>query len=1034
MRALALTDVHSLAGIPTFWTECQKRKLKPIIGAEVNVWPTGTPATDDEHHRLIFLVESEAGYINLVHIITLANQNRDGDLPGIHYEDLREHTDGLLVIVGGRKSWLRYLLIHNMRDRADNYLNYLVLDGSRALFTEDQVIFALEPEGGDMDMGVISRLFRAAKLGSFLCVAMSPVRCLSREDSICCDFIDKAKAPKSFDIQNIRLSSPYHMMTAIEMRAMLDEEMHITIQNTYSLVDRCSRFKPDFQSLRSPEQDFIRGMSAETYLCDKTFKCALSRLNVKQLNDEIRDRLEEEFNYIMNNNWANNMLLLYEIARYCREQNFVMGIGRGNMLSCLVAYILGITQINPLEYHFKFLGFKEESGDNEQQALYCLPVEVPRHFSPLLSQFLSYHFGNEHAIIMGHYEPMQPHVILRHLMRWINVSKDDSSELMTAVLNEDVTSMHGISVSGCFGDKTKVDLASKEFLCFALNRLSGLLKNIVPESGQFAVSADNITRFVPVVNTTGTNISQYDGNALDAFNIPRLLIANNNMLDLLDMAIRCVRDQEHPRFDPEKLPPDDEDTFTLICRADTFGVELLEKLSIRSLLREKSPHNFSALFKLLSSEEATKAGVKGDICQRLPDTLLAYRLMFVKAHYSRAFFAALLSHLLGQKHRFSLALRELEGKRLTLVPPDIHLSNYYFDVKPSGIQVGLMAVSGMDPHIYEIIDHVRKNGEFVGIIDFCNRLLSENEQFPYMDVDIDRDLVENLIEAGAMDSFKYSRPQMIWLLEQWCNGQWRDSVAECAQTSSSHLKKQGYQPIEVPEQDDWSDSEKIRREEKILGWTPKYNLFRNWNKTLRICRCISVSSVNNRRLHDTMCFAGLIAASIDTGHRLNDDKNVVLDMEGRALLCDEAAAKRALEPQFESIPVVAVATIERSNNELYLKGELVWPVTVAKQFIDTAEMLRLKTDGFTVRRWWRVYRLLAGEPGKTRVEIVMDHDTIMSRFFNWLLSGKKINMTPNLYCELRALLSDEPIRLVLNEPLPSGFRDDITCDTAIAEF
>jgi len=1036
MRALALTDEHTLAGIPLFWTECHKRNIKPIVGAELNVWYDDAKNRDDDHNRLIFLVESEKGYLNLVYLVTLANNKKDGAFCGVCYSDLFGHTEGLVVLVGARKSWLRYLLSRNMRTEAEEYLNFLVLDDKTSLFDNDQIVFALEPEGGDLDTGIISRLFRAANVGSFLCVAVANVRCLAIEDSICCDFVDNVTPPESFDPKQIRRRrSNQYMMTQREMMSRLDNEMHIAIANTLSIVDRCSRLTLDFESLRSPEQDFIRGMNAETYLCDKTLKCALSRLNVKQLSEEVKERLDLEFDYIMGHNWVNNMLLLHEIAHYCRDNSFMMGVGHNHMLTCLVAYILGITQINPLDYHLRFLGFEEgQEVPTEKRSLYCLSVEVPKQFSPYLSMFLSNHLGADHAVVMGRFKNEQEHVILRRIVRWVGIDKTDENEFILDILQNDKANIDVNMSAKTYFEQKPISTKSKEFISFVLSRTLGIIKGLEPEDGQFAVSADNIRGLVPVVDVQGISISQYDRHALDSFGIPRLLIDSNNMLDILDTAVRCIRDQEHPKFNPEEVSMDDDDTFSMISRADTFGVDLLESLTIRSLLRENSPHSFVDLLRLLSSDEATKAGIMGDICQRLPDCLLAYRLMYVKAHYPRAFFAALLSQSLKNKHHFYLALRELESKSLKLIPPNIHQSGFHFDVKPAGIQVGLMAVSGLSNSIFEVIDHARKSGEFIGIVDFCNRLLHDSGMEISRENLIDRELVESLIESGAMDVFNYKRPQLIWILEQWCNGLWRDSVSECSTTSGIHFRRKGYTEISIPEQEDWTLSEKSQRESKVLGWSPCLNLFWKWNPVLRTLHCVSVSSVNTGRIGHVLCFAGLVASSMVEGHPLSQKYPVVLDFEGRAFVCEKETAMRILNPVYESAPVIAVATVMRDTRELYIRNELVWPVVVASKMLDIAKEIALDLDNFGPLDLLKLNFILRScRGGKTKVMIREYPKSWMSRVICWWMSHVHISVTPTLVVRLKAFVPEGKLHFILSEEFTKEFVPDLGFPCEIAE-
>ena len=1004
MRALALTDLHTIAGVPEFWKRCLEKNIQPIIGSELNVWFDDEEQIDDGHHRMILLVESEEGYVNLVHLLNIAN-NRDGrEAKGICYSDLHGHTNGLVALVGGERSWFRFLLKTNPLIKVVPYIDFLLMPENN-LFDVDKLVVALEPSGDSSDAGIILNQYNMAQSKRLLCVAISDVRCLKVEETVCCDFLDGKTAPEEFDMSTIRRNlCGKHMLTGIEMAGRLNSEAHIAINNSLFVMGRCSMFNPEILQFSSPAQDFVRGMSAETYICDKTLKDATAKLGLRELTNEIRERLDEELNNIMSLKWANNMLLLHEIARFGRDNGYVMGVGRGKILSSLVAYILGVTQINPIQHHFKFLGFNSSDAETGT-GLYCLQVEVPRHFSIRLSEYLSRRLGEEHAIIVGCYQKVSKYNVLQRVLTWLGIDSTKLEHYWDQLDNDQVSELQTDTI-GVSSDVWKRD--NPHFVNFLISRLQNCYKGIIPEDGHFAVSGDNLMRLVPLTQYCGIRVAQFDALGLDTFRIPRLEIDDNPMLDLLDMAVRCVRYQDNPKFETDALPLDDDETYLTLSKGDTLGIEMLRKLTLRSMLRENTPRDFQSFLRLLSSREATDAGVIGDIWHRTPDALIAYRLAFVKTHYPKAFYAALLSHKYKDKPQFSLVLREIEGRNISLIKPDINESRYYFHVAADGIKIGMMLVDGLTLQAYEAIDHVRKSGEFTGVLDFCSRVPWDEDNSG-----VTMELVNDLIDAGIMDCFDYTRSEMRWMVENYAERAKSGDLSECSTATGRFKFGITQKEVHVPEISKESNNEELQKERRILGWNFGQTVFSRWNSMLRQCKCSGASVISTRMIGKKVCVAGLICNdSSDMNHpiRMNDDDLFVWDLEGKTVVCGRETSDYLKNTANLSEPVIAYGIVSRYTREAFLTAEVIYPVAVLDSLLHLSAKVTIDLSKMTLRKSREFARnLRLFKKGNCELKI-RDGGVLKS-----ILFPSSISLTPEAVRIMKREIPDIEIQVVSSE-------------------
>src|SRR5690606_4507248 len=221
----------------------------------------------------------------------------------------------------------------------------------------------------------------------------------------------RGRFPSFLQFQAAReISHSQHLASGMQMRDRFMKYPR-ALYATEEVADRCS-FQPNYQKRRFPVHDFVRGFDADSFLWDLTFREA--RAKFVELSTEMKNRLNEEFDHIKSNGLSNNMLLLWNIAQFVRKNKISVGVGRGDMITSLVAYILGITRINPLDYKMRFLGFsKDKHGEP------ALSVEMPVRHIEALHDFMRDTFGPDFCSAVGKHTWWQRNALAREVRAWL---------------------------------------------------------------------------------------------------------------------------------------------------------------------------------------------------------------------------------------------------------------------------------------------------------------------------------------------------------------------------------------------------------------------------------------------------------------------------------------------------------------------------------------------------------------------------------------------------------------------------------------
>jgi len=354
MPALALTDHGNLFGAIDFYQTARKRGIKPIIGCEVYVAPKsrfkrGKTKGKETSYHLILLAKNKKGYQNLMELTSL------GFLEGFYYNPrldkdiLSQKKEGLIALSGCMKGEIPFLLQQGRYEEARRAAIFY-----RELYRDD---FYLELQDEDIEgqKEINQTLIELAEELSIPLVATNDVHYLSREDAKAHDALLCIQTGKTLEDSNrLKFStSNFYFRSPEEMKRLFSDHPE-AISNTVLIAKKCN-LELELGRVYLPTYTPPRGYDLDSYLrelCEEGL-----RRRYPEKSEKVRQRLEEELSVISKMGYAGYFLIIWDVIHYARKKGIMIGPGRGSAAGSLVAYLLGITNIDPLAYGLLFERF-----------------------------------------------------------------------------------------------------------------------------------------------------------------------------------------------------------------------------------------------------------------------------------------------------------------------------------------------------------------------------------------------------------------------------------------------------------------------------------------------------------------------------------------------------------------------------------------------------------------------------------------------------------------------------------------------------
>lgn len=614
MPALALTDLANVFGMVKFYQAARAAGVKPIIGCDV--W-LENDSDRDKPYRMLLLCQSRVGYLRLSELLTRAyrtNQYRGrAELKKGWFGDTG--SEGLIALSGAHHGDIgQALVVDNAKHAQRLAREWRELFPDR-FYVEVQRLGKGATVQGAASVPLETCVQRALGLASALklpVVATHPVQFAKREDfraheaRVCI-----AQGYTLSDQRRPRLHSPeQYFRTQAEM-AQAFRDVPQALANSVEIARRCNleielgrNQLPQFQTPNGVSlDDFLRSRAMEglEHRLPRLYPDAALR---SRQTPRYRERLEFEIRTIQQMGFSGYFLIVADFINWAKENGVPVGPGRGSGAGSLVAYSLGITDLDPLRYDLLF----ERFLNPERVSMPDFDIDFCQDGRDRVIEYVKSRYGADSVSQIVTFGTMAARAVVRDVGRVLDLSYtfcDQLAKLIPFQPGRHLTLADARDIEPQLVEREQKEEEVRELLALA-EQLEGLTRNVGMHAGGVLIAPGKLTDFCPLYAADGSDsvVSQYDMKDVEAVGLVKFDFLGLTTLTVLDWTLRYVRNLDsvlNPQsLNLDSLPLDDAATYRLFAAADTTGVFQFESRGMRDLLVRAKPDRFEDIVALVA--------------------------------------------------------------------------------------------------------------------------------------------------------------------------------------------------------------------------------------------------------------------------------------------------------------------------------------------------------------------------------------------------------------------------------------------------
>ena len=625
MPALALTDLANVFGMVKFYREARSKGVKPIIGCDVWI---ANDADRDKPSRLLLLCQSRAGYLRLCDLLTRAyrsNQHRGrAEISRGWFSDTG--TEGLIALSGAHQGDLGQALAVGNDEQAGKLAREWERLFPRRFYIEVQRLGQGATTSGAASVPIETYVQRAARVASALklpVVATHPVQFLKREDfraheaRVCISegyVLSDQRRPRHFGPEQ-------YFKSQAEM-AELFKDIPAALVNSVEIARRCN-LTLDLGKSQLPQFPTPKGESLEDYLRQRA-EDGLA-LRMRQLyRDEVaraaqfpryRDRLEFELNTIVQMGFPGYFLIVADFINWAKANDVPVGPGRGSGAGSLVAYSLGITDLDPLRYDLLF----ERFLNPERVSMPDFDIDFCQDGRDRVIDYVKSRYGADSVSQIATFGTMAAKAVVRDVGRVLDLPYnfcDQLAKLIPFQPGRHITLADARKEEPQLAEREKNEEEVAELLALA-EKLEGLTRNVGMHAGGVLIAPGKLTDFCPLyaADGSGAAVSQFDKDDVESIGLVKFDFLGLTTLTILDWAVKYIRKaeseggevegheapgKETSSFDLSAIPYDDPATYAIFASGNTTAIFQCESRGMRELMKQSRPDRFEDIIALVA--------------------------------------------------------------------------------------------------------------------------------------------------------------------------------------------------------------------------------------------------------------------------------------------------------------------------------------------------------------------------------------------------------------------------------------------------
>ena len=603
MPAVAMTDHGNIFGAVHFFNYAKAAGIKPILGCELYVCQKSDhriakmSPDGDSYNHLIVLAENEEGYRNLVKIVSEASLYGFYYKPRISKAFLAEHAKGLI----GLSACLKGEVAESLTQQ--NYAKAMAAAGGfQDIFGKDNFFLEIQDQGLAAEKRINPDLFKLEKETGIPMVATNDSHYLCQEDSHAHDVLLCVQMGKSLNDPNrMRFDGTDFFVKSGEEMARIFGDTPQLLTRTVGIAERCN-LKLD--KIPNPFPEFVvpEEYSIDSYfehICREGFARRLEHIRnqgdaikLKHSFAEYEQRLSYEIGIIKQMKYSGYFLIVWDFIRWAKDHGIPVGPGRGSAAGALVAYSMGITDVDPLQYNLLF----ERFLNPERVSMPDIDVDFCMNRRNEVITYVTQKYGRENVAQIITFGTMACKAAIKDVGRVMDMPYPDVDRIAKMVpLTLNIKLADALKESPALQQAYENEPQVHELIDTAL-KLEGMVRNVGVHAAGVVISPRPLTDLVPLHRTKNDEIvTAYDMKAIEKMNLLKMDFLGLTTLTILDDALKLIA-QRHGVVDLQTIPLDDDDTYKKVFHSGlTSGVFQFESHGMRDVLRGYKPDSVEDL-------------------------------------------------------------------------------------------------------------------------------------------------------------------------------------------------------------------------------------------------------------------------------------------------------------------------------------------------------------------------------------------------------------------------------------------------------
>ena len=597
MNSVAITDHGVMFGCVEFYNACNSAGVKPILGCEVYVDPNGHTCREGKgQNHLILLAENEEGYYNLTKLVSIANTDGFYYKPRIDHDLLARYSKGLICSSACLGGEIPQLIMSGDIEGAERRAGmYSDIMGKGNFFLEVQ-------SNGIPEQALVNKaLVEMSKKLDLPLIATNDAHYLERSDAgwhdilLCVQTGSLVSDEKRYRFHG----DDYYFRSPDEMWALFGNDLPESLVNTQRIADRCDvKLKTGHYYL--PEFPLPEGETLTTHLRKMAADGLKRRLKTENPPQNYLERLEYELDIIEQMDFPGYFCIVSDIIVAAKSKHIPIGPGRGSAAGSLVAYSLGITDLDPIRYNLLF----ERFLNPERISMPDIDTDVSDKGRDELIAYIVEKYGSDKVSQIVTFGRMKSRGAIKDVGRALGVPIPEVNaitKLIPAMPTSDIKDIKGAlagvpDLKAAYDSKPEI----KKLIDTAMH-IEGLARHCSQHAAGVVITPKPTNDMVPVRKFGENQIAtQYSMEYVEKLGLVKMDFLGLRTLSVLDGAVRNIESNGKGRIDLNEIPMDDAKTYEMLQRGDTLGVFQLESSGMTALVRRLRPDCFEDMIALVA--------------------------------------------------------------------------------------------------------------------------------------------------------------------------------------------------------------------------------------------------------------------------------------------------------------------------------------------------------------------------------------------------------------------------------------------------